>query len=67
MKIHPRAHVVAEARSAFARFMLDLEKKHDLTYGELFSLYGAAIENLAKYQIRSERHPEDPDKKGDEA
>jgi hypothetical protein len=67
MKIHPRTLVVAEARRALVGFMLDLEKKHDLTYGEMFSLYGDAIANLAKYQIRSERHPEDPDKKGDEA
>jgi len=47
--------------------MLELEQEHALSYGELFSLYGNAIAHLAKYQIRGERHPDDPDKKGDEA
>ena len=51
----------------FDKFLLDLEQEHELTYGEVFSLLGHAIGNLAKYQIRSERHPDDPDKKGDEA
>ena len=67
MKIHPRTAVVQQARHAFETFLLDLEQKHELTYGELFSLLGNAIANLAKYQIRAERHPDHPDKKGDEA
>ena len=67
MKLHPRALVVQQARLAFEAFMLELEQEHALSYGELFSLYGNAIAHLAKYQIRGERHPDDPDKKGDEA
>lgn len=67
MKLHRRTMVVADAQTEMSKFMLDLEQKHELTYGELFSLYGHAVGNLAKYQIRSERHPDDSDKKGDEA
>jgi len=67
MKLHSRAPIVTKARLEFDKFLLDLEQKHDLTFGELFTLLGSAITNLAKYQIRSERHPNDPDKKGDEA
>jgi hypothetical protein len=67
MKLHPRSNAVTKARLEFDTFLLDLEQKYGLTYGELFSLLGNAIANLAKYQIRGERHPNDPDKKGDEA
>jgi hypothetical protein len=67
MKLHPRSSIVTQARNEFETFLLDLRQKHELTYGELFSLLGGGIANLAKYQIRSERHPDDPDKRGDEA
>lgn len=67
MKIHPRTLIVDKARLAFDQFLLDLEQKHNLTYGEIFSLLGGAVVSLAKYQIRAERHPEEPGKKGDEA
>lgn len=67
MKLHPRSNIVEKARNELAMFLLDLEQKYDLTSGELFSMLGHKIVDLAKYQIRSERHPDDPDKKGDEA
>lgn len=67
MKLHPRTRVVDKARLEFDQFLLDLADKHELTYGELFSILGQAIANNAKYQIRTERHPDDSDKKGDEA
>lgn len=67
MKLHSRTRVVDKARQEFETFLLDLEQKHALTFGELFSLLGSKIADLAKYQIRAERHPDDPDKKGDEA
>jgi len=67
IKIHKRSQIVTTARIAFDTFLLELEQKYELTFGELFSILGNAIANLAKYQIRGERHPDDPDKKGDEA
>ena len=67
IKIHKRSQIVTNARCEFDKFLLDLEQKHELTFGEMFGILGSAIANLAKYQIRSERHPDDPDKKGDEA
>jgi hypothetical protein len=67
MKLHERTTIVEKARHAFAMFLLDLQQKHDLTYGEMFSILGGSIADLAKYQIRHERHPDDPNKKGDEA
>ena len=67
IKIHKRSQIVTNARLEFDQFLFDLEKNYELTFGELFSIVGNAITNLAKYQIRAERHPDDPDKKGDEA
>jgi len=67
LKLHTRSPIVTQARNALAAFLLDLEQEHALTYGEMFSLLGNAIADLAKYQIRTERHPNDPDKRGDEA
>lgn len=67
MKLHKRTRIVDQARLEFDQFLIDLAQKHELTYGELFSMFGHAIANHAKYQIRSERHPNSPGKKGDEA
>ncbi len=54
-------------RHAFIEGLRPIQAAHTLTYGEWFSLLGNAIADLARYQIRAERHPDDPDKKGDEA
>ena len=67
VKTHPRTAIVDKARHAFEVFMLDLEQKHDLTYGELFALLGHKITALAKSEIRAERHPDEPAKGGDDA
>jgi hypothetical protein len=40
--------------------------KHKLTFGEIFSILSSLMSNWAKYNIRAERHPDDPDTKGDE-
>ena len=44
-----------------------IQAEYRLTYGELLSLLGNSIASLAKYYIRHERHPDDPEKRGDEA
>lgn len=67
MKLHPRSSTVQEARLKFDSFMFDLERRHELTFGELFSMLGIKIADLAKYQIQHERHPDAPNKNGDEA
>lgn len=67
MKLHARTRLVEQARLEFDQFVLDWAQKHDLTYGERSWIFGHAMVNNAKYQIRAERHPDDPDKKGDEA
>jgi hypothetical protein len=67
VKIHPRTRVVDSARHEFELFMLDLERKYDLTYGEMFAMLGHKIEDLARSEIRAERHPGQSGKGGDEA
>ena len=67
VKMHPRAKVVSQAQGELDAFLLKLGQKHDLTYGEIFSLLGRAVSENAKWLVRGERHPDDPDKKGDEA
>lgn len=67
MKLHPRYYIVSTAQNEFQNFLLSLESKYDLTYGELLSILGSEVSNTAKYMIRQERHGEDSDKKGDEA
>jgi hypothetical protein len=68
MKLHPREQIVNTARTDLTEKLLQWHKAHDLTDGELFSVIGdvlgGQIANLAKYMIRAERHPDDPDKPG---
>jgi hypothetical protein len=66
MKVHPRYFIVSKAEVELSTFLLDLQQKHDLTYGELFKILAAMMASFAKYLIREERHPDDPEKKGDE-
>lgn len=66
MKIHPRYKVVNEAKIKFETFFLDLEKEYHLTFGEMFQIISSSMADLSKYLIRAERHPLDPEKKGDE-
>ena len=47
--------------------LIRLQQVHGLTYGEWFAIFGNEIASLAKWTIRAERHPDDPDKGGDEA
>lgn len=67
IKLHPRMNIVAGAESELVKFMINLREKYQLTWGEEFKLLSERMGSTAKYLIRSERHPNDPDKKGDEA
>ena len=66
VKIHPRYPIVNQAEIKFRSFFLDLEKEYDLSFGELFKILSSSMADLSKYLIRGERHPLDPEKKGDE-
>lgn len=67
IRMHERTMIVNQARTDLEGFLIDWEKKYELTYAEVFSILGDRIANIAKYAIRAERHPDDPEKRGDEA
>lgn len=66
MKLHPRYQIVTAARHQIGDAVREAIKTHDLTYAELFSVLADVQHTWAKYAIRDERHPDDPDAKGDE-
>lgn len=45
----------------------EIEEKFELTYGEMYLLLSERMQRIARSSIQSERHPNDPDKGGDEA
>lgn len=51
----------------FYRELQKTEAKYDLTQGESLKILLDAAANESKYSIRLERHPDDPEKKGDES
>lgn len=65
-QIHPRYWVVSKAENELSEFWLSLLERHELTDGEAVKLLSSLLAQLAKYVIQYERHPNDPDKKGDE-
>lgn len=64
MKIAQRDIDMRVAKSELTTFMLAWEKKHRPTYGELVSYHAGELSMLAKYMVREERHPDDPDQPG---
>lgn len=67
MKLHNRMMLVQEARAEFGKLVAEWAEKHDLTYGELVSVMSEQLQSIAKYMIREERHPDDPEMPGDVA
>lgn len=54
----------AQAVQEIGSMLVGLVQEHDLTYGEISSVLLDVRTTDAKYHIRVERHPEDPDKPG---
>lgn len=67
MRRHPRSKIVENAEYEFSKAFLDIEKKYKLTFGEMFHMLGNRIARLARDNIQTERHPDDPEKSGDVA
>lgn len=57
MKIHKRHEAVNAATGDLIRAVGEVVKKHDLTYGELFSLFAECLASYGKYLVRDERAP----------
>lgn len=65
-RLHPRTLVVNKAEVELGSLLIDWRKKYDLTLAEELGMLLDAARSLIKYAIRSERHPDDPDARGDE-
>jgi hypothetical protein len=66
VKLHPRTSIVKEAELKIGNCLLDISIKYNLTYGELTRILARELDDIGRYTIRLERHPNNPDKKGDE-
>jgi hypothetical protein len=68
VKLHPREERTRTAANELATFLVNLVKKHGLTEGEALRVVsgelGAWVGDVAKWMIRGERHPDDPDQPG---
>lgn len=70
MRTHPRVAIVTQARAALTEAVLRWDREHaaGLTDGEwvgvISGVLGDQLGHWAKYTIRAERHPDDPDKPG---
>jgi hypothetical protein len=67
MEIHPRLEIVTKAGRELSQAVPPIVKKYNLTYVELNEILLMEALNWNKYAKRAERHPNDPDKRGDEA
>lgn len=66
IKLHPRYFIVAEAKVDIGAALALAIGRHDLTHLELIQILTLELTQWIKYSIRAERHPDDPEKKGDE-
>jgi hypothetical protein len=65
MTQHPRAPIVNRAGLELSEFALKLRERDELTAIEYLCILNAEAARVLKYALRSERHPEDPDKPAD--
>lgn len=65
-RIHPRESMVRAAESRVRNALAN--ETHGLTEGErlrvIAAVFGEAVGSIAKYAIRAERHPDDPERPG---
>lgn len=64
MKLHPRVMIVQKASNEISEAILTFVAQYQLTYGEIMMILGGELQSFAKYQIREERRPDDPDMPG---
>jgi hypothetical protein len=67
MRLHPRTRLVQLAELEINEAISAVWKRHDLTSLEVCQILTSRLALTQKYMLRSERHPDNPDKGGDEA
>ena len=66
LKLHPRTTITMTVGAEFDVFLLELQKKYDLTDVEILQMLTAGQQGILKFMLRAERHPDDPTKRADE-
>lgn len=64
MNVHPREAIVEEAGYKLIKAWVEIRDSYDLTNGECLRIIANILSTDAKYIIRAERHPENPDMPG---
>lgn len=66
MRLHSRTMPVSRAQSELGIWVWKWMDDHNLTYVEAVRCLLEVTQGITKYQLRQERHPDDPDAKADE-
>lgn len=67
MKLHPRAEVTQRADVELQGLLLEWVERHDLTWSEAIRIFAYRLASWTHFPVRAERHPDDDEKKADEA
>ena len=67
LRLHERTRLVQKAEYELDAAVVKIATEHNLTYGEILSILSVLLNRYARFLVRAERHPDDHDKKGDEA
>lgn len=67
MRLHEGMMPVQKASNAIRTELDRLQEEHDLTDIEMLRILIEHQQTITKYMLRAERHPDDPERKADEA
>lgn len=67
LRVHERTQLVQRAGIEMSIACSEIWEKHDLTTAEYVHCLVQLPAGATKYLLREERHPDDPEKKADEA
>ena len=67
IKIHNRTLNVQGAKVELSSALIKIIEQHELTALEIASILAQELATWVKIGLRGERHPDDPEKKADEA
>jgi hypothetical protein len=66
VRLHPRYAIAKAAELQISKAIGDAVTEHDLTYAEVLLILTGELKLWATYLLRTERHPDNPERKADE-
>ena len=66
LRLHPRTMPVQSAGADLHGCLLEFQQAHELTDAEMLGLVVEHTGRIARWMLREERHPGEPDHKADE-